>query len=193
MPAIRCVVGLGNPGARYKNTYHNLGFWAVDSLCSHHECKLISSDSGELYSLKDSPPEYVGKPGLYVNRSGEVIKKWAAREGIEPGEFLIIYDDLDLEVGKIRIRPEGSSGGHNGLQNIIDCLQTDRIPRLRIGIGPLPTNASGRDFVLSPVNKEERKIYARIMGNIPDLVEDITTGKIDSAMDLWNGVDFSER
>ena len=192
MPAIRCVVGLGNPGSKYKNTYHNLGFWAVDSLLSHYNPSVLNSDDGELYSFTDAPLEYAAKPGKYMNRSGEAVAGWAERLELELPDFLIIYDDLDLEVGKIRIRPSGSAGGHNGLQDIIDSLQSDRIPRLRIGIGPLPTNASGRDFVLSPINEKERKIYARIMENIPEVIEDISSGGLEEAMDNWNGVDFSE-
>ncbi|MGM0381458.1 MAG: aminoacyl-tRNA hydrolase [bacterium] len=193
MSAISCAAGLGNPGSKYRGTYHNLGFRAVDALCSSYENDLISSDNGKLYRLVDSSLDYAGKPGLYVNRSGEVLKKWAGEFEFEPGDFLVIYDDLDLKVGQVRLRPAGSAGGHNGLQNIIDCLQTDAIPRLRIGIGPLPTNATGKDFVLSPVNKDEQEIYSRIMDNVPAIVQEVAEEGISPAMDSWNGVDFSER
>lgn len=186
------MVGLGNPGSKYRGTYHNLGFQAVDTLCSNCPHESVSRESGELYRLKDCCLEFTGKPGLYVNRSGEVVKKWAGKYEIPARRFFIIYDDLDLEVGRIRIRPEGSSGGHNGMQDIIDHLGTDCIPRLRIGIGPLPTNSKGKDFVLSPINKDERKIYRKLLDNIPAIIEKIHKEGINEAMDAWNGVDFSE-
>ena len=191
MNRLDAVIGLGNPGSKYDNTYHNVGFAAVDCLCSAYRARLVSDKNGWFYSLKQAPVDFAGQPGRYVNRSGEVLHGWTRRFGLKKENVLVIYDDLALKVGKIRIRPAGSSGGHNGVQNIIDCLQTDQFPRIRIGIGPCPNKVAGRDYVLSKVSSSHSEIFEKIIARIPKIVTTISEEGTQLAMNEWNGVDFS--
>ncbi len=190
--SLKLVVGLGNPGAKYRDTYHNLGFWAVDSICEQFNADVTQHELGWLMRCEEqSPLDYAAKPNTYVNRSGAAVSAWLGELGLEPHEILVIYDDLDLDVGRLRIRSEGSAGGHRGMQSIIKALKTKAIPRLRVGIGPTPTNMSGRDFVLSKITNADREIYTAIFAKMPSIVKLIAEQGIKKAMDSWNGVDFS--
>ncbi|MFP4687348.1 MAG: aminoacyl-tRNA hydrolase [bacterium] len=191
MAQLDAVIGLGNPGSQYRDTYHNLGFAAVDILCEAYRAKLLSSRNGEFYNLETAPADYAGKPGRYVNRSGEVLRGWVERFDLDPEKIFVIYDDLALDVGKIRLRPSGSSGGHNGVQNIIDRLHSDSFPRLRIGIGPCPAGLSKKKFVLSRIAASDAEIFSKIIYKIPKMLKEISENGIKEAMNRFNGVDYS--
>lgn len=191
---VNCLVGLGNPGGKYSSTYHNLGFRAVDTYLKKFETvSTQNDDSGKLFELSgDAPVQFAGKPGKFVNRSGEVVKEWTAKLELDPQQLLVIYDDFELDLGRIRLRKQGSAGGHNGLKDIIEKLNTRKIPRLRVGIGPLPTNSSPRDFVLAKITRDDRRVFSEIYKKLPKIVGNLAERGFETAMDRWNGVDFSE-
>ncbi len=191
---LRFLVGLGNPGGKYRETYHNLGFQAIRHFGREFEVESRQKHSaGEVLTLGgEAPVQYASRPDTYVNRSGEAVQAWRDEFNLTADQFLIIYDDFELELGQIRLRPGGSSGGHRGLQNIIDSLNTREIPRLRIGIGPLPTNSEPRDFVLAKITEDDRKIFSRVYDTFPRIVESIVRTGYEQAMDTWNGVNFDE-
>jgi PTH1 family peptidyl-tRNA hydrolase len=121
-----------------------------------------------------------------MNSSGLAARNLVRRAGIRPERLIVIYDDFDLPLGEIRIRKEGSAGSHRGMGSIIEELGTSRIPRIRIGIGPLPTAADPVDFVLSPFTSEERERLAAPLERATDALEMILTGEIDAAMSRFN-------
>jgi peptidyl-tRNA hydrolase, PTH1 family len=157
-PAPRLIVGLGNPGAEYAATRHNVGFWFVDQLASQLKAPLaiqpkffgMAGRAGELWLLE---------PSTYMNRSGQAVAALANFYKITPAEILVVHDDLDLAPGALRLKQGGGNGGHNGLKDIQAKLATPDFWRLRIGIGhprSLGLNQQVVDFVLHPPRKEEQ-------------------------------------
>jgi len=146
----RLVVGLGNPGPEYEWTRHNIGFHVLDHLARHEGLLFRSARELDGYAGPKAfqvaqsfdPDALLLKPETFMNRSGEAVAPVARFVGAEPTEILVVYDDLDLPLGQLRLRPHGGSGGHNGMSSIIDTLGTDRFPRLRIGIGRPRTDAA---------------------------------------------------
>src|SRR3954471_1633332 len=152
-PAFRLVVGLGNPGREYHETRHNVGFMIIDRLAAAAGVPLKKEGKAELART----PEYLlCKPLSYMNVSGEVVGPLARYYKMEPAEILVVLDDMALPLGKLRLRPGGSAGGHNGLKSIIQHLGTNEIPRLRIGIGGAAHGAAV-DHVLGRFAPEERE------------------------------------
>jgi len=152
----KIILGIGNPGEKYKDTRHNLGFNIVEDLAKYFK---VSFEAGRFYSLNAQThiakqKILLVKPLTYVNRSGicaQTILQWYK---LSPSSFLIVVDDIALPLGKIRLRKKGSSGGHNGLKSIIASFDTEEIPRLRIGIGKPQNDLSS--FVLSPFTEDEQ-------------------------------------
>lgn len=191
MPPLDAIIGLGNPGSRYRNTYHNLGFQAVDALSARFSTEPVSSSGGDLRRIDDTPELYLGKPGRYVNRSGEVVDQWLTSFGWEPDRTLIVYDDLNLDVGQVRLRPSGGAGGHNGLSSILNALGTESIPRFRIGIGPLPSGMDPETLVLSEIHPDDRAVYRKLLEDLPELIRTLSEQPWQRAMSSWNGRDYS--
>ena len=131
------VVGLGNPGDRYRDTRHNVGFRCVDRIAGDHAIELSRRQRRALIGegVIDGHPVVVARPRTFVNRSGEAVAYLLTRYAATPDRLLVVYDDMDLPLGKLRLRPSGSAGGHNGIKSIIDAVGTREFPRLRIGIG----------------------------------------------------------
>ncbi len=161
------LVGLGNPGEVYQNTRHNVGFKVVDSIAAktgsffHKEDNLFLAAS---CSLKNAEVLLI-KPMTFMNRSGIAVKKAVDELLVNPENILIIYDDVHLSLGTLRLRLHGSDGGHNGLASIIEAIGTFKIPRLRVGIAPLNIRLTSEDlidFVLSPFSDDECKIMERM-------------------------------
>mgnify|MGYP006423396621 CR=1 FL=1 len=191
MTSLDAVIGLGNPGSQYAQTYHNVGFQAIDQLASSYSYTEASRDGGELFEINEGPASYLGKPGKMMNRSGQVVSSWADDLGWSPSSLLIIYDDFSLDVGTIRLRPSGSAGGHNGLADIIGKLETPEIPRLRLGIGPVSPGGDPTEFVLSRIISDDRAVFRKIFRQLPDIIEHIVEEGIQSAMNRWNGEDWN--
>lgn len=151
------MVGLGNPDAKYKNTRHNAGFMAVSLYAERFKLGPWAEkcESQYLRSTLGETQLYLLMPQTYMNDSGRSLQKWKAKEGLEASELLVVYDDMDLPLGKLRYRAEGSGGSHNGMASIIECLGTDQFNRLRIGIGKPENPADWPDYVLKRFEADE--------------------------------------
>lgn len=190
MTDLQLVAGFGNPGTRYRGSYHNIGFRAVDVLLDEYETRALDASPGALFNVTDGPVSHLGKPDRYVNRSGSALAAWCDRFGWSPGQCLVIYDDFSLEVGEVRIRPSGSAGGHRGMADVIETLGTDEIPRLRIGIGPLPDHISAEDYVLGSVREEHQPVLEAVVDQTPAMVASVVKDDVETAMSRWNGHRF---
>lgn len=152
------IVGLGNPGEKYYNTRHNIGFELVDFICKKHESEFETNRLGQISKISIKGRKVLLlKPNTFMNLSGKSVKYWMLQENIKLKNILIISDDLNLPLGKIRFRAKGSSGGHNGLENIEQALNSLEYPRLKIGIGN-DKNSNQIDFVLGIFNSNEYDI-----------------------------------
>jgi len=176
---IKLIVGLGNPGKKYENTRHNAGWMVLDRLAS----KLGFSFSKERFKGKVAEVSFEGekffflKPLTFMNLSGESVGEFARFYKLRPQEILVIYDDLDLPLGKLRLRLKGSSGGHRGVLSIERHLGSREFPRLRIGIGRPPTKEEVVDYVLSPFKKDELPTLERALERAVDCLEEILKAK----------------
>ncbi|MEN3371158.1 MAG: peptidyl-tRNA hydrolase, family [Verrucomicrobiota bacterium] len=184
------VVGLGNPGAEYERTRHNVGFNVVDSLAAEWGLPWQHSKSWHALWTKGENAILL-KPTSYMNRSGEPLHAVASFYKIEPSEILVVLDDLALELGRLRIRLEGGTGGHNGLESIITQFGTEAIPRLRIGIGAAP-NEGAVDYVLGRFFAEERRIVEKTIARATDAVKCAIDKGALSAMNLFNKIPNDE-
>ena len=176
------VVGLGNPGMKYKNTYHNVGFMVVDALCKRLKVKTDVKECDALtckanYSGVDF---VVAKPQTYMNLSGEAVKKLVRKYGVdEQNELIVCYDDIDLPIGKLRIREEGSAGTHNGMRNIVAELCTQDFKRVRVGTKTeqlAQHEVQLVDFVLSKVDFENKQVLQGAIDTAVDAVLDMVEG-----------------
>lgn len=184
------ICGLGNPGQEYEKTRHNAGFLAVDRL----QKQGFSGWKGEskfeslvCEKTDGSNKIYVIKPLTFMNKSGVALQKIAAYYKVQPENCLVIYDDIDLELGKIRLRKSGGPGTHNGMKSIIAHMGTEEFPRLRIGIGaPQPSQKDLSTHVLEPFTKSESSEIGKIFDETPQIVEDYIQKGIELAMTKWN-------
>ncbi|SHN54512.1 peptidyl-tRNA hydrolase [Fervidobacterium gondwanense DSM 13020] len=170
------IIGLGNPGEKYENTRHNVGFMVLDKLS-----KSWKRGPNYLYSDINIFGEKVRlvKPTTYMNLSGEVFKY------LPHDDIIVVYDDLDLPLGRIRIRKNGSAGGHNGIKSIISFIGQD-FPRIRIGIGPKPQDVDAADYVLSNFSQEEFEKLEKVMELTIEAIKSIISEGIDKAMNKYN-------
>lgn len=183
---MKLIVGLGNPGKKYEHTRHNLGFDTIDLFS---ELAKIDIDKEAFKGLVGrgkvfDEDIYLLKPQTYMNLSGESVREIVSYFKIPTQDIIVIYDDLDLEPGKIRLRLSGSSGGHKGIQNIIENLGTEEIKRIRIGIGK-PTFDT-IDYVLGKPLKEERPLIDDAINNAVEALKEILKHSFDSAMNKFN-------
>jgi len=181
------IVGLGNPGQRYAATRHNIGFMVVDHLARQLEPgdRRNRFDS-ELIETRDAAGRIVlQKPQTFMNLSGTAVAQAARWYRVPTERILIIYDDLDLPFGRIRLRPGGSSAGHKGLQSVIEHLGTDRVPRLRVGIGR-PEHGSTVSYVLSRFRPEEERVLPDVIALAANAALSWYKDGIDAAMNMYN-------
>ncbi len=183
---VRLVVGLGNPGAEYNRTRHNVGFNVVDLLASKWGLTWQHSKSWHALWAKGEKAILV-KPAIYMNRSGEPLSAVANFYKIAPAEVLVVLDDLALELGRLRLRTEGGAGGHNGLESIIMHLGTEAIPRLRVGIGAAPSEGAV-DHVLGRFFEEEIPVVEKTIARAADAVKCAIDKGVLSAMNLFNKI-----
>jgi PTH1 family peptidyl-tRNA hydrolase len=157
---MKIIIGLGNPGEEYANTRHNIGFQVIDLICKEYDTSLNTNKFGGLFFVEKDV--IVAKPINFMNNSGAFVKELIDFYKVKIENVLIIYDDLDSEVGKAKIKTFGSSGGHNGLKDIIQALGTDEIKRLKIGIGR-PKNSKGvAKYVLSKIPQSDTVILDKV-------------------------------
>jgi PTH1 family peptidyl-tRNA hydrolase len=181
------IVGLGNPGKKYEHTRHNIGFLAVDYLAEKHDIKVNKIKHKALVGEGVICGEKVllVKPQTFMNLSGNAVREIVAYYKIQPEELIVIYDDVDLEMGRLRIRKRGSAGSHNGMKSIIYDIQQDDFPRVRVGIGG--ERKSGlANYVLGGFGKEERTIMEKAVVRAAEAVVCIIAEDADAAMNKFN-------
>lgn len=181
------LLGLGNPGPRYLSTRHNIGFRVVDQLSRELKIPLYKVGHHSYYGRGQAFGQEVvlAKPMTYMNRSGLAALALCRHFGVLPENLLVIYDDLALPPGKIRLRRKGSSGGHNGMSSIIFHLATEDFPRLRIGIGK-PECVDVAEYVLSPFSSDEEEIMAEAVKSACQAVSVFLQEGIEAAMNRFN-------
>ncbi len=193
---MKLIIGLGNPGAQYEQTRHNVGFHVVDKLATKLGWKWSEQRNRAILASGNIGPEKVVlvKPITYMNNSGESVGPLVHWYKVQPEDILVILDDLDLPVGKVRLKSNGSSGGHNGLDNIIRHLHTNQIPRLRIGIGR-PTNSRMEtiNYVLSIPPADERISLATGEDNAVEVIPLIINQGVAIAMNQINADPEAQR
>lgn len=183
------IVGLGNPGSKYEWTRHNCGFILIDELARRAGRELRTPEAQAVTARVRIGEEeaLLVKPQTFMNLSGVAVAALVAKHGIAaPGKVLVISDDLSLPVGRIRIRREGSAGGHNGLKSIIEKLGSPAFPRLRIGIAPDHPIRDTRDFVLAEFTRSERLLLAGTIETAADAVEVLLNRGIEESMSKYN-------
>ncbi len=184
------LVCLGNPGDKYENTRHNVGFMVADELAERQKKPIQKLKFKALTNLFTISGEkvLVMKPVTYMNLSGEAVRQAADFYKIPPEHILVVSDDTALAVGRLRIRLKGSAGGHNGLKNIIQHLGTDQFPRLRVGVGEKPhPDYDLADWVLGKFQGEDKKAIDEAVKRAADAVECILSEGLDRAMGKFNG------
>ena len=184
------IVGLGNPGEKYENTRHNVGFQVVDTLAERQNAPIQKLKFKALTNLLTISGEkvLVMKPVTYMNLSGEAVRPAADFYKIPPERVLVISDDTALAAGRLRIRQKGSAGGHNGLKSIIQHLGSDQFPRIRVGVGEKPhPDYDLADWVLGKFQGEDKKIMEQAVERAADAVECLLREGIDLAMNRFNG------
>jgi len=181
--ALKLVVGLGNPGPEYEKTRHNVGFRLADRMVG--EADSFSNFKGLGVAAKVGGL-WVAKPMTYMNLSGEFVQKFAAYHNIALEDILIVYDELALPLGKIRIRKNGSAGGQNGMKSIIQHFGTDNVSRIRIGIGPQPEKVNATNFVLGKFSKSEENELDAVFDRTVEAIKVIVENGIDVAMNKYN-------
>lgn len=184
------IAGLGNPGTQYEDTRHNCGFMAAEVLAEQHgaEIKRLKFKSLTAEVELNGRRCLLMKPATFMNNSGDAVGEAAEFYKLPPENVLIIYDDINLDVGRLRIRAKGSDGGHNGMKSIILRLNSDNFPRIRVGAGKKPhPDYDLADWVLSRFTNEEGARLETALSNAAKAAELIAGGRITEAMNLYNG------
>ena len=188
-PISTIVVGLGNPGQQYENTKHNVGFMALDVLSEAMGVKVTRLKFKSLCGdgMIGSERVLFMKPSTFMNKSGEAVREAMQFYKVPIERVIVLYDDISLDPGRLRIRRKGSDGGHNGIKNIIYLTGKDTFPRVKIGVGAKPhPDYDLADWVLAPFTKENRQKIDEALQNIPEIVSLLVGGEIDKAMNRFN-------
>ncbi|MBI3967956.1 MAG: aminoacyl-tRNA hydrolase [Chloroflexi bacterium] len=185
---MKIVVGLGNVGARYANTRHNAGFLCVDALARAHGLRFVERrfDAELARGTITGEPVVLAKPQTFMNLSGRAVRPLLNWYKLDPKDLLIVADDLDLEFGRLRLRPRGSAGGQRGIESIIAALGTQEVSRLRIGIGRPPPKWDPADYVLLPLTPSERAEFDKAVERAAAAVECWIERGVDAAMNEFN-------
>ncbi len=187
---MKLIAGLGNPGNRYINTRHNAGFIVLDYLAESLNLS-FKAGKGDYYFVEHSVGNkgfFLLKPTTYMNNSGLAVLDFVSRYGIQLRDILVVYDDFNLPLGTIRVRPKGSDGGHNGISSIIYHLETFEFGRMRIGIGidKEIKNDDYVDFVLSEFTPDEQKLFSKMLPVYKDCILEFITSDIGAVMNKFN-------
>lgn len=182
------VVGLGNPGRKYSQTRHNVGFKFIKSLAKHWGIRVRKSSflSKTAYVERGEGRVLLAMPQTFMNQSGQALKRMVDDSRFKPERIVVVFDDFDLPLGEIRVRKEGTGGSHKGMNSIIHALDTTHIPRIRIGIGPVEEDIDAVDFVLSPFHRSENSQLEMTLNKARDALEYVLEGKVKEAMNLYN-------
>ena len=183
------IVGLGNPGKKYENTRHNAGFIAIDALADKYGIRIEEKKHKALCGtgVIEGVKVLLVKPQTYMNLSGESVRGLVDYYKVDiETELLVIFDDVSLDVGQLRIRKKGSAGGHNGIKSIIQHLGSNIFQRIKVGVGEKPKEYQLADYVLGHFSKSEREVMEEGYRNAIEAVEMIVKGDIDAAMNAFN-------
>jgi peptidyl-tRNA hydrolase, PTH1 family len=180
------IAGLGNPGPRYAGTRHNVGFEVVDMLAERHRLEWESAPADAVMAKWRAAGALIVKPLTFMNLSGHAVGELLRYFKIDVTDLLIIVDDVQLDLGRLRARANGSAGGHNGLKSLIQQLGTDQFPRLRIGVGRGDARRDLADHVLATFDEDERSIVAESIGRAADAVEVFVAEGIGPMMNRFN-------
>lgn len=185
---MKLIVGLGNPGEKYAKTRHNIGFRAISKLAKEFS---IKADQLKCHSLVgegfyENEKIILAQPLTYMNKSGKAVNSLLNKYNLKLEDIIVIYDDLDLDVGEIRIKRKGSSGGHNGLKSIINNLKSKEFVRIRIGIGRPPAGFNVADYVLDYFDNEEEIVIQENLDEVIEAVKVIKNDSVEKAMNNFN-------
>jgi len=185
---MRLIVGLGNPDPEYQWTPHNLGFMAVDELANRASIRVERPEGKALVGRGKLAGEEIllAKPQTYMNLSGISVRELLAKYELKVSDLLVMWDEVQLPLGTLRIHKEGSAGSHNGAKSVIGAVGTQEFARLRLGAGPEHPLSSRREYVLRPMKKAELEIAAEMLDEAGNAVEAILTEGIDAAMTKFN-------
>jgi len=183
----KAVIGLGNPGREYAETRHNVGFRVVERLSTRIGAPLVPAPGALCGRGQVAGVEVVlCEPQRFMNRSGEVVARLAASEGLAPADILVVHDELDLVLGRVQVKRGGGSAGHRGVESIIERLGVREFPRVRIGVGRPPEGLDPVDFVLVPFSEDEQKLVEQAIVRAAEAVETWLGAGLEAAMRLAN-------
>jgi len=182
---VKMIVGLGNPGREYAHTRHNVGFDVLDHFAKRHRVQIRTRKHCALIGrlLLGDQEVLLVKPQTFMNNSGSAVAALARDYSVQPTDIVVVYDDIDLPLGRLRIRARGSSGGHKGVESIIRSLGTSDFPRIRIGIG---RSGDPIDHVLSRFSRSEKAVIAPIIERAADALDTILREGVEAAMNVYN-------
>jgi PTH1 family peptidyl-tRNA hydrolase len=185
---VKLIVGLGNPGQEYRDTRHNVGFSVIDELARRHGVSSWNEKFGGLEAKIRAAdvPVILSKPLSYMNLSGHSVQQFSAFYKIDSADILVIVDDVELPLGRLRARPEGGAGGHNGLKSVIASLGTEAFPRLRVGVGRGNAGKNLSNFVLGRFSNEEHEVITDAVLRAADATEVFIERGIGPAMNMFN-------
>ncbi len=185
---MKLIAGLGNPGRDYAGTRHNIGFGVITRISDQYNIPLNSKEHKAVCGKGFIGGEKVilAQPQTYMNLSGESVRSIADYYKIEPEDIIIAFDDIDLEVGQLRVRRKGSAGGHNGIKSIIQHLGTNEFPRVKVGVGAKPEGGDLVRHVLGRFSREDEKAMGEVLDLAVEAVELIVTEGVDAAMNRYN-------
>ncbi len=183
------VIGFGNPGPRYVHTRHNIGFTVLDHIARKSHIRFAKQGlnlvgRGRLGGSRDRV--LLAKPLTFMNESGRAVAALLRTEESLSGYLMVVLDDLDLPLGRIRIRPSGGAGGHRGLLSLIEAIKTEEFPRVRVGIGRPEEGRDPAEYVLEPFGPQEVKVIEEAVGLAVEAIEQIVAGRIETAMNRYN-------
>lgn len=185
----RIIAGLGNPGPRYRQTRHNLGFEVVAELARRWNVRLDRLVCNAAVGRRDDEVLLV-QPQTYMNRSGYALRCLTEREGCPAERVLVVYDEVSLPLGRLRLRPGGSPGGHRGMESVVQNLRTERVPRLRLGIAPEEVEVAGDElvgYVLEPWRADELPAVEAMVDHAADACESWLADGVEATMNRYNG------
>ena len=182
------IVGLGNIGEKYQNTRHNIGFQILDELANEHNATFETEKLGDIASFRFKGRTFILlKPSTYMNLSGKAVKYWLTKEKIGIDNLLIVTDDLNIDFGTIRLKAKGSDGGHNGLKDIQEKLNTTKYPRFRFGVGANYSKGRQVDYVLGEWSKDETSQLIERLPVAAKLITSFGTTGLNNTMNTFNG------
>ena len=186
---MKLIVGLGNPGTKYAGTRHNVGFSVIVGLADKYNIELSEKKHKAIYGrgMIEGEKVILAMPQTFMNLSGESVRELVDYYKCDPSDVIVAYDDIDLAVGKLRIREKGSAGGHNGIKNIIAHLGTQQFSRIRIGVGEKPAGWDLADYVLGRFPAEEEPTIRTALEQTVKACETILTDSVEAAMNQFNG------